>query len=191
MFGRGKEKPAQKRWRTLWRGLKREDGAATVEFAILFPAFMALFLSSFELGMYMTRQVMLDRATDLTVRALRLGQFEDPTQELLRFNICRRAAIVSNCSNRLLIELTEVPTTTWETLPDAATCIDRDADIDVVAALEDVDFDRGIPNDLMMIRVCALLEPVFPTTRLALKMPNYNDFYALVTTSAFVIEPGG
>lgn len=170
-----------------WRKVRKdEEGAAAVEFVILFPAFMALFLASFELGLYMTRQVMLDRATDLTVRALRLGQFDDPTQELLRYNICRRAAVVPNCQNRLLIEMTQIPTTTWATLPSAAQCIDREEDIEPV-----ITFNGGQPNDLMLIRVCALLEPVFPTTRLALKMPNYNDFYALVTTSAYVNEPKG
>jgi len=172
--------------RPFLRWARREDGAVAVEFVILFPAFMALFLSSFELGLYMTRQVMLDRATDLTVRALRLGQFEDPTQELLRFNICRRAAVVPNCQNRLLIEMTPIPTTTWTTLPNAAQCVNREEDIDPVIA-----FNGGQPNDLMLIRVCALLEPVFPTTRIALEMPNYGNFYALVTTSAFVNEPSG
>ena len=184
---RGKVKAALgRKRRALWRRAAREDGAATVEFVILFPVFIALFLSAFELGLYMTRQVMLDRSTDLTVRALRLGQFENPTQELLRFNICRRAAVVPNCENRLLIEMTQIPTTTWTTLPSAATCVDREEDIEPV-----VKFNGGQPNDMMLIRVCALLEPVFPTTRLALEMPSYNDFYALVSTSAFVNEPAG
>ncbi|MEM9247782.1 MAG: TadE family protein [Pseudomonadota bacterium] len=183
-------------WRRgVWRG-DRDGGNATVEFVIIFPVFMAVFLSTFEIGLYMTRQVMLDRATDLTVRALRLGQFEPPEgsdgqlqmQELLRTNICNRAAVIDNCSNRLLIEMTKIPTTTWTTLRDGANCVDREEDANPV--IEPI-FDVGVPNDLMVIRVCALVEPFFVTTRLAMKMPTSNGKYALVTKAAFVIEPEG
>jgi len=51
---------------------RKEDGNATIEFAILFPAFIMIFLSAFESGLLMTRQVLLDRAVDLTVRDIRL-----------------------------------------------------------------------------------------------------------------------
>ncbi|MEM0935324.1 MAG: TadE/TadG family type IV pilus assembly protein [Pseudomonadota bacterium] len=199
MSRRERDRPWSLRRLAFWR--KDEDGAATVEFVILFPVFMALFLSAFELGLYMTRQVMIDRATDLTVRAVRLGQFQDvdnaddeqvaQLQELLRYNICRRSAVVPDCANKLLIEMTTIPTDTWQTLPDKAKCEDREEKAEPAT---DFEFKDGQPNDLMMIRVCALLNPVFPTTRLGLKMPEFSGFegfYALVSTSAFVIEPDG
>ena len=169
----------------LFRFWRREDGAATVEFVIIFPVFMSLFLASFELGLYMTRQVMLDRAVDISVRALRLGQFDDPTPQDIRDSICARAGlVVANCDNRMLIEMTRVPTTTWQTLPTGATCVNRDEEVEPV-----VEFNGGQPNDMMLIRVCALLEPVFFTTHLGLKMQTYGEFYALTSTSAFVNEP--
>jgi Flp pilus assembly protein TadG len=169
----------------LWRFWRREDGAATVEFVIIFPVFISLFLASFELGLYMTRQVMLDRAVDISVRALRLGQFADPTPQDIRDSICARAGlVVANCDNRILIEMTRVPTTTWQTLPTSATCVNRDEEVEPV-----VTFNGGQPNDMMLIRVCALLEPVFFTTHLGLKMQTYGNFYALTATSAFVNEP--
>jgi hypothetical protein len=179
-----RSRPRRGLLRRFWR---REDGAATVEFVILFPVFISLFISSFELGLYMTRQVMLDRATDLTVRALRLGQFDDPTQELLRHNICQRSAIIADCDNKLVIEMTRIPTTTWETLPTSAQCVERAEDIEEL----ELKFDSGQPNDLMLIRVCALLRPVFPTTYLGLRMPNFGQYYALVSTAAFANEPSG
>ena len=173
---------ARGRLRRLWR---REDGAATVEFVIIFPVFLSLFVASFELGLYMTRQVMLDRAVDISVRALRLGQFDDPTPQDIRDSICARAGlVVANCDNRMLIEMTRVPTTTWQTLPTGATCVNRDEEVEPV-----VEFNGGQPNDMMLIRVCALLEPVFFTTHLGLKMQTYGEFYALTSTSAFVNEP--
>ena len=85
----------------------REEGSATIEMVILFPVFMVLFVSSFELGTVMLRQTMLDRSVDMTVRELRLNlvEFEpDPTltptqqlnvfHDLLRKRICDRTLIV-------------------------------------------------------------------------------------------------
>jgi len=181
---RGRSRPRQPR-RRLFGFWRREDGAATVEFVIIFPVFISLFLASFELGLYMTRQDMLDRAVDISVRALRLGQFDDPTPQDIRDSICARAGlVVANCDSRVLIEMTRVPTTTWQTLPTSATCVNRDEEVEPV-----VTFNGGQPNDMMLIRVCALLEPVFFTTHLGLKMQNYGEFYALTATSAFVNEP--
>jgi Flp pilus assembly protein TadG len=182
--GRAPQRRRQPRSR-LFRFWRREDGAATVEFVIIFPVFMSLFLASFELGLYMTRQVMLDRAVDISVRALRLGQIPDPTPQDIRDSICARAGlVVANCDNRMLIEMTRVPTTTWQTLPTSATCVNREEEVEPV-----VTFNGGQPNDMMLIRVCALLEPVFFTTHLGLKMQNYGEFYTLTATSAFVNEP--
>ncbi len=43
-----------------WRRLMgREDGNATIEFAIIFPGFFLIFMVIFELGMLMTRYMML------------------------------------------------------------------------------------------------------------------------------------
>lgn len=49
----------------------RQDGSATIEFVILFPGLMMLFLMGFEAGYYMVRNVSLERAVDMTVRDVR------------------------------------------------------------------------------------------------------------------------
>ena len=54
--------------RLLRRFLRAEDGSGTLEFAVLAPVFLGLFLSTFELGMLLARQMMLDRGIDLAVR---------------------------------------------------------------------------------------------------------------------------
>jgi len=168
---------------------RREDGAASIELAILFPVFMALFVASFELGLYMTRQVMLERATDITVRSLRLGQMSNPDLDTLRASICEEASrVLPNCSTSLLIDIVEVPLEGWTAPNVSAECIERDPDGELKPVANFI-LNPGQPNDMMLMRVCALQKPVFPTTWLGLAMQSHDDFYALTTASAFVVEP--
>jgi hypothetical protein len=167
---------------------RAEGGAATVEFAIIFPVFVGIFVAAFELGLYMTRQVMLERATDLTVRALRLGQVANPDLNTLRDSICERAVVLPNCRNSLLIDITEVPLQGWTPPTLSAECIDRDPDGEL-KVVDNFLLNPGQPNDMMLIRVCSLQKPMFPTTYLGLAMQSHDDFYALTSASAFVVEP--
>lgn len=165
---------------------KRENGNATIEFAFFFPLLVTLLLSSVEIGILTIRQVMLERAVDLTVRDLRLGNLEDPTQELLRNLICVRSSVVPDCQKSLLIELRPVDTVAWTPLSTDTTCRDRNLDIDPIGDY----LDAGASHEMVLIRVCAVFDPVFPTTKLGVHLAK-DDIggYALVTSSAFVNEP--
>ena len=170
------------------RGKSRdEDGAATVEFVILFPAFIAIFLSAFEAGIFMVRNVMLERATDLAVRNLRLGMPAPPTYLQFKQQICDNTLILEDCMNMVQVELQPVSLTAWAPLSGDANCIDQAATIDPI---DSTTFLGCGNNELMMVRICAKFTPMFPTTTLGLKMP-VDDFgtYSLVTTTAFVNEP--
>ena len=63
--------------RTLSKMLRRfrrdEDGYATVEFAFYTPLSLAFIIATIDLGIVSMRAVLLERAVDLTVRELRLG----------------------------------------------------------------------------------------------------------------------
>jgi len=164
---------------------KREDGNATIEFAIMFPIMMTMFLSSVEIGILTIRQVMLERSVDMTVRDLRLGHFINPTQDALRTLICQRAAVIPGCMDSLLIELRPVSTTTWTPLAQETTCKNRDEEINPVVTL-----NPGIAHEMVLVRVCAVFEPIFPTTSLGISLKRDElGGYALVTSSAFVNEP--
>ncbi|MGC9367907.1 MAG: TadE/TadG family type IV pilus assembly protein [Paracoccaceae bacterium] len=165
---------------------RREDGSSSIEFVLLFPIFMSLFLSSIEMGVVMLRQVMLDRALDIAVRDLRLGAWPNITPDLLKARICEHTGIISNCEQEMLLELQPVRAPDY-TLPDpAATCVDRDAEIQPVVTFRD-----GPENELMIVRACVLIDPVIPGSGLGLKMQaNNRDGFALVATSAYVNEPG-
>lgn len=162
-----------------------DDGNATIEFAILFPAFLTLFLVVVETGVLLTRGVMLDRAVDISVRAVRLGALDPMTHDNLKSTICDQSVIIPDCENVLLVELRPISKTTWGPLDNIATCVDRSADIQPVLA-----FDQGGGDEMMLVRVCAVFDPFFPTTGLAAQLDlDGTGAYALISTSAFVNEP--
>jgi len=167
------------------RALGRENGNATIEFVILFPALMTLFLMVVETGVLLTRGVMLDRAVDISMRELRLGTLTPMTHAGLKTSICANSVIIPDCENVVLIELRPVSTATWATLTGPTTCVDRSAVVQPV-----LDFIQGVQNEMMVVKVCAVFDPFFPSGQLAaqIKMDN-DDGYALVAMSAYVNEP--
>jgi len=164
---------------------RREDGTATIEFVILFPAIMTLFFSSVEVGIFLTRSVMLDRALDLNVRALRLGALNPATHDELKRRICEDALIFKDCPNAVLIELTPISRSAWNLPSGNLKCVNRSEDIQPV-----VEFNTGAENEIMLVRACAVLNPFFGSTRMVMGVP-LDDSGGMVISSAstFVNEP--
>ena len=170
----------------LRRKAREDDGSATIPFVIFLPFFMTLVMSSLEIGMVMMRQVMLERALDLSVRDLRLDLW-DGTQEEFKTLICSRASVIPDCGNVLLVELRPVSTVTWEPLASGPTCVNRAVPMD---PKDYPKFEKGKGDEIMLIRACAKFDPVFPTTGLGLHLPKDNTgAYALISSTAFVNEP--
>ncbi|MFV0359615.1 TadE/TadG family type IV pilus assembly protein [Tropicimonas sp.] len=162
-----------------------DDGSSSIEFALLFPVVFLVFLATFEIGLLMVRQVMLDRATDLTVRSLRLGQWTDPTHDDIKSAICANTAIIQDCEANLLVELSPVSQESWVLPPSTTPCIDKSAEVQPATA-----FRAGVQHELMMVRVCALQSPVFPMAATGLDLEyQESGHYALVSMSVFVNEP--
>ncbi len=167
------------------RWFAREDGSATIEFVLLFPLLMYLFLSSIEVGVYLMRSVLLDRAVDINVRALRLGTLSPATSDELRRRICNDALVLSNCEQTMTIELTPISTTTWDFPTEQVTCVNRDSNIDPV-----VEFNFGTQNEVMLVRACVITDPFFNSTPLVMDMPlDATGGYAIASVSTFVNEP--
>ncbi|SHJ15258.1 TadE/TadG family type IV pilus assembly protein [Wenxinia saemankumensis] len=163
-----------------------ESGSATLEFVILLPGFILLLLSSFELGMLMTRHVMLDRALDLAVRGVRIGTLEDGDHDTLVAALCENLPVLRGCAAEVKLEMRRIDV--WAGAPvemDGADCVDH-AEPD----LPPRSWQQGGRNQLMILRVCALFDPMFPTTGLGASLPRRSDgSYALIATSSFVVEP--
>ena len=69
-----------------------------------------------------------------------------------------------------------------------ARCVDTQSTAD---ALTGTTFETGAQNQLMIMRVCALMQPIFPTTGIGAGMSvDLDGNYAPVRTAAFVTEPG-
>lgn len=178
----------------LRRFRRKEDGGPTVEFVLVFVPFFILCVSAFELGLLMTRHVMLERGLDMAVRAVRLNT-ETPTSETnFKRMICNAAGIIPSCMEALRLEMIAVdvreahdmgPTT----VPRGASCTDA-ADPFMPARIRI--YDNGAPNQVMVVRACGLFSPMLPETALGYflsRMSPEDRYYRLVSTTAFVMEP--
>jgi Flp pilus assembly pilin Flp len=169
---------------------RQESGSATIEFVLLFPVIIALFMMGFESGYYMVRNVMLERAVDIAVRDVRLGNGRVPNFDDLKVNICNNAGLLPDCVNSIQIEMQEVAITPGGTVPmqTDARCVDRMSTDD---SLTGTTYDVGQINSMMIVRVCTLQQPLFPTTSIGAGLGvDIEGNYAMVATSAFVTEPG-
>jgi hypothetical protein len=169
----------------LRKRLWREDGTASMEFVLMVPVFLTIFMASFESGLLMVRQILLDQSVDRTMRELRLGHMASVTEDSLRTAICSLTIVFSNCEANMMIELDRVSTTTWAIPDTPIQCINRDEVISPVVALQ-----IGQQNDVMLVRVCVIQDAIFPTTGIGLGLSvDSQGGYALISRSAFVVEP--
>jgi hypothetical protein len=171
--------------RLLRRFARSDEGSMTAEVAILTPLFIMLLLCTIEAGMLMVRHTMLDRAIDITVRGLRLGHYENPTLAQLRADICSRVTVMPRCTQDLMIELRPIQRAVWDVPTGRQPCIDRTTEIEPATT-----FIPGGENELVLIRVCAIFNPLFPTTPWGLRLPlDSSGGYQLLSMSSFVNEP--
>ena len=171
----------------LKRFFTRCDGSASVEFVILFPLFISIMLMSVESGIYMARQVLLDRSVDIAVRDLRLGTDDPPSFYEFKDQICANSMLIADCDDVIQIELRPVDLTTWTGVTGDPLCRDVTQNID---PYDPEKYQSGAENELMMVQVCALYRPMFPTTYLGLGLQFVTGgYYAIVVKSGFVNEP--
>ena len=172
------------RLKRLWRG---DEGSATVEFVIVFPFFIMLFLSSVEMGMITLHHTMLERGLDMTVRDIRLGTGATPQHDAIKDNICELAGVIPNCSTSLRLEMLQVDLRNTVSIPEEADCVDNSKDAKPVRS-----FVNGRENEMMILRACLKFDPLFPTSGLGKSLKESGDGAgqaALVAVSAFVQEP--
>lgn len=160
------------------------SGAATVEFILILPMLAWLIFSTFELGWLTTKQMMLTRAVNLTIRDLRLGKIDDPTHAKLKTLVCDRLLIVKDCSSSIHIELLELHLSSG--VPSAApACVDRTGEVEPAET-----FATGEAGDLMLVRVCVIVDPLLPGIGIGAQLTlDPSGGYSIVTYSAFKREP--
>ena len=166
-----------------------ERGGATVEFVIILPVFLLVFISSFELSIFLTRQVMLERGIDLAVRDIRLDQ-DGITRRSIRRAICERARILPDCDQNLVVEMTVIDPTTYA-LPDSdAVCVNREDSI-----IPNTGFPGNREGQMVFIRACFVVLPAVPITLYgvqsigtSLSQRSPTGDIQMVSSSVFVVE---
>jgi hypothetical protein len=173
-----------RRW---FKKASREDGTASVEFVIVLPIIMTIFMASFEAGFFMIRSVLLEQAVDITMREVRLGHFEDVDAALLKDEICGRILMFSNCQASMSIEMVRVSTSTWSLPGNVMTCVSRSENTEPAVQMQ-----IGQQNEMILVRACIIQDAIFPSTGIALQLPlDSQGGYALYAKSAYVVEPSG
>ena len=151
--------------RLIRRFRRREDGNATIEFVILMPLVFTIFAAALESGLMMVRWTSIDRASDMVIRQLRLGQLANPTALVLRQEICERTYMIENCLENTVVEITEINRATFAMPAPDEPCVERSTQQIIVPVTQ---VTPGQQNDLMLIRVCVTVDALFPTSVYAL-----------------------
>jgi len=163
-------------------------GNATLEFTLTLPFVFYMVFAIAEVGTLMARNVTLERAVDLAVREIRLGNAAVASQDGLRDAICTNAYLIGRCAETLLIELRILgsgSTLTESVGTGPIQCVNRAEDIVPVVA-----FDTSQPNRIMLVRACLIVDPVFPGTGFLAELPSVvGGGYAVTVQAAFISEP--
>ena len=175
---------ARKFKRAVARFRSDERGMAALEFAVVSPAFMLLFISAIESGLLMTRQVMLERGLDMAVREVRLATGTPPDYNTLRKMICNGAGILDECVADLRLEMVPVDPRGTVNIPRKAQCVDRAKPFEPVRQ-----FVPGQDNELVYLRACIKFKPIFPTAGLGFQISDVRGEYKIVADNLFVAEP--
>ena len=181
----------------LRRLLRAEDGTATVELVILLPAFVLVMVNAIEASILMTRATLLDRGLDMAVRELRLNTKALPSFDGFREEVCRHAGwppeqaeASFDCLDALQVELQPVSTASWALMEAPARCVDRREEIAPLIQTNPDHYRAGAANELMMVRACLVIDPLFPSYGLGALLPkDASGGYRVVAVSAYVQEP--
>ncbi|NNF92641.1 MAG: pilus assembly protein [Boseongicola sp.] len=143
----------------------------------------------------MVRNIALERAVDIAVRDVRLGNSSQfgavPDHSSLKLRICREAGIIPDCLNSVKVEVmpvNKVPGGVAAALGNQVRCIDKSAP---PGSQTPDTYSTGAQDDLMLIHVCSTTQPLFPSTGFGVGMKvDANGNYAIIAATAFVNEPG-
>jgi Flp pilus assembly protein TadG len=162
------------------------SGTTAIEFAILAPMFVALMFTTFEVGWLVTKSTLLDRALDIAIRDIRVGDAAAAkSQKALISAICDNLYVVTDCASSLTVEMTRIMTKNDFPATDA-TCVDRDAGLSPI-----VSFTPGSRAEIMFVRACLVSDALTPYIGIAFHfVKDSKNGYSIVASSAFMNEPG-
>ncbi|WP_323770434.1 pilus assembly protein [Antarctobacter sp.] len=161
-----------------------EAGNAVVPYALWLPLFIAMIVSTVEVGTITVRHTQLERALDQTVREVKIG-VTAPTHDALKAAICEKTTVLQNCTGTLHLEMIPLDMRNYADPPATADCVDVSQE-----ATPQRNFSHGGGGQLMFLRACYKFRPATPAATLNASLPkDALGYTAIVSTSAFVYEP--
>lgn len=169
------------------RLLRRQDGSAQVEFVLMVPLLFTVFFMGVEAGVLQMRQVMLDRALDLTIRDLRLGELgAQPEHDEVREALCEHSFLIPNCLDNVALELSVINMENWTPPQASIECVDREMDIAPVNT-----FTQAGDTRPTLVRACLIVDLIFPTSRMGLNLTTDSQGgFRMMAASFYINEPG-
>jgi hypothetical protein len=164
-----------------------ENGAALMlEFVIFVPLLFTSFLMAVEMSVYTMRSMMLDRGTDIAVRAIRLNTGTPQiTHDWVKQTICNNSGWLEECNEQLKLEMVTVNPRDFHMLDQTPDCVDVTQNPDPVRG-----FALGQQHEMMIMRACVRFKPVFPTSGLGRAFEKDSEGRAkMISITAFVQEP--
>lgn len=166
--------------------LRNENATATLEFVLVYPFFLFIFLWSVEIGIWMLRATALERGLDFAVREIRLSPANGrPSEKDSKETICEYAGYFEDCMSNLKLELRESDPRAFTGFAANVDCHDR-----AEAVKPAQHFVHGQAHSLMLVRACMIVDPLFPQLALGGAMVNQTDgTMGIYAISTFVQEP--
>lgn len=171
--------------------MKDEAATSTLEFIIVLPVIITIFVAVFETGYIMSRQALMERALHETVRVMRLAtgfglelQVSD-----IEETICLNTSAIQNCDEVLVVDVSVINTVTYDVSEPGISCVERQPN-SIIIRPDDNDFRQGNSNDLLLIRACAVLDLILPFSGFGLNLVRDDSGgLHMVAASIFVNEP--
>lgn len=187
--------------RLLSRLRRNQDGLTSVEVLVSLPVILALTIFGYELGLALVRHTMLERATDVVVRDVRIGKIAAGDYDTIRGRICEKARIIPECAQRLKLEVMVTdPYAEWSGMAKNLDCVtlakeQTEGGVKIVTTGGTPrSFDAASGNQLVVMRSCVAIQPFSGTGVLARAMTQDTPkdqplAYNLTSITSYVMEP--
>lgn len=163
-----------------------EEGGATVEFVLILPVFLLVFLSAIETGLLVVRQALLERAAGITLREIKIDGTGSVSLSQRKQDFCEASILFSQCEQTVFFAFDTIDTESWDLSGNSTGCVDATNTVAPVT-----EFSPGLSSEVSVIRLCALFDPIFPSTGLGAKLQRTEaGQFAQVVHAAFVSEAG-
>ena len=131
--------------RILRRLIRREDGTAAIEFALLAPAFLALMFAILETGLVFFAGQTLETVAADSARLIMTGQSQSDSQTTFNDKVCAKVVAMFSCPSIML----DVKTYTNFSSTNTSLPIDSNGNVQSAG----FGFQQGGPGDIVVMRL--------------------------------------